>query len=173
MMYELPDTLYETLRLAIKDLELVEQDGDYIIDMSQWHEPDPKLPRDYNYNYDEGRSKKDGSAIQWDCKVCLAGSIMAKTFEVHQGLSLRCGSFPLPIANKLLAIDSIRKGSIGEALYFFYGADEYNRMLDSDGRSALRRLTASTQVPHEYEHNKDKFKKDILDIADKLAQYNL
>ena len=158
MMYELPDTLYETLRLAIKDLELVEQDGDYIIDMSQWHEPDPKL--------------REGS-MQWDCKVCLAGSIMAKTFEVHQGLSLRCGSFPLSIANKLLAIDSIRKGSIGEALYFFYGADEYNRMLDSDGRSALQQLTASTKVPHEYEHNKDKFKKDILDIADKLAQHNL
>ena len=171
MKMELPDTLHETLRLAVKDLELVEQDSDYIVDMTQWHEPDPKLPRDHNY--EKGRLNKDAAGIQWDCKVCLAGSIMAKTFEVHPSLELRCGSFPLPIANKLLAIDSIRKGSIGEALFFFYGADEYKRMLDSDGRSALRQLTASTKVPHEYEHNKDKFKKDILEIADKLAQHNL
>ena len=158
MNVELPDTLHETLRLAIKDLELVEQDGDYIVDMSQWHEPDPKI--------------RDGN-MQWDCKVCLAGSIMAKTFEIDPSLSLSSGSFPSHISGKLLAIDSIRKGSISEALFFFYGADEYIRIEHRDNKAILRRLNASTRLPHDYEHNKNKFKKDVLAIADKLEEYNL
>ena len=55
-MKKLPNKPSELLKVALTDLELVEGDSKYRVDMRNWHTP----------QYDK------------TCEVCLAGSVMAK-----------------------------------------------------------------------------------------------
>lgn len=58
---KLPGQPSKLIRLAIKDLEAVEGDTRYMVDMRFWHLA----------NYDS-------------CHVCLAGSVMAKTLNIPE-----------------------------------------------------------------------------------------
>lgn len=60
----LPTKPSALLRLALEDLEAVEADKKYKVAMGKWHEP-------------------NGA-----CKVCLAGSVLAKTLQVPRNLDL-------------------------------------------------------------------------------------
>lgn len=59
-MTVLPSIPSQLIRLAIKDLKLVEQDNNYEVNMGYWH---------------------SGTNNREQCQVCLAGSVMAKTLE--------------------------------------------------------------------------------------------
>lgn len=86
-MKALPDKISELLKLAMIDLEKVEADPRYKVDMLEWHTP---------------RENK--------CEVCLAGSVLAKSLKIdfkqrYYGLNLS-----EKIDDKLETINSLRMG---------------------------------------------------------------
>ena len=96
-MIALPDKLSELIELAIHDLQAVEKDRRYVVNMCYWHMP------------------MDGV-----CEVCLAGAVMAGTLGVSP-LSLvddPCAEFTESVSRKLLALEAVRKGMVIDALSF-------------------------------------------------------
>lgn len=95
------NTLHELLALAIGDFEKVLEDDRYAINMSSWHAPGP-----------------DGDDR---CHVCLAGSVLAKTFQL--GLDVDADTFETRVwsderlSDRLHALDDLRLGDIRRAYY--------------------------------------------------------
>jgi len=106
---DLPDKPSELLLLALEDLEAVEQDPAYLVDMRHW------ASRNRRYTQ--------------ECSVCLAGSVMVKRlipkqylndldsfqFEpinFHRGFLMGCED----VANKLYAINFFRIGAVEAGL---------------------------------------------------------
>jgi hypothetical protein len=92
--------LHEILRIALDDLKVVEKDPRYKIDMAQWHSPDA----------DE------------TCVVCLAGATLAVSLQVNPDTDF----FDPHISDheagdRLLALDSLRRGEVGNALAHLRG----------------------------------------------------
>jgi hypothetical protein len=105
---ELPNTLHELLYIALCDLEKVEKDPRYRIEMEVWH----------NFN-----------GLNNTCKVCLAGAVLAKTCDIP----LESNSwelFDLPWRH-LRAIDWLRKGYINTAYLILYD-DNYKEEVIRD-----------------------------------------
>lgn len=90
---KLPDKPSKLILLALRDLELVEKDKRYKVKMEYWHQP-----------------------IEKKCYVCLAGSVLAKSFKEPISLLSSPDYFP-GLANKLWALNSFRGGYISEGLY--------------------------------------------------------
>lgn len=95
----LPDKPSALIRLALDDLEKVEKDGRYRVDMTQWHggwRPERDIP----------------------CRVCLAGAVMAKTL----GTNLRASIVPRDSHDgyKLRSLNDFREGRIEDGLHWFY-----------------------------------------------------
>lgn len=99
----LPDLPSAILRLAMADLEKVENDPRYTVHMSDWH------------SLYEG--EEEGETL---CHVCLAGSVMAKTMEVPIDLATDSSFFNLEGTfedwRKLTMLDFLRTGCIAAAL---------------------------------------------------------
>jgi hypothetical protein len=95
----LPDKPSELLKVALADLEAVEGDSRYNIDLLTWHEPN---------EYGDGR-----------CVVCLAGSVMAKSLgadiELDLGPSAEDLGISIATSNKLYALNNFRIGLIRAA----------------------------------------------------------
>lgn len=89
-MDRLPDKPSELLLLALEDLQKVESDPRYVVDMGAWHSPNGK------------------------CRVCLAGAVMAGKLGVTPDQSMTPSR--LPEALKLRALDFLRVGEIDLAL---------------------------------------------------------
>lgn len=96
-MKRLPDKPSDLIRLALHDLELVEQDPRYKVDMGEWHQ-----------SY---RNK---------CEVCFAGAVIAKSIKANYKKRLYPAFFDDDTQQKLLALDSLRTGKIAFGLYYFY-----------------------------------------------------
>ena len=77
--------------LSLDDLELVEQDNNYEVDMDTWHEP-------------------RGTTV-----VCLAGAVMAKTLRVPKD-ELALPKYFGQNQSALVALDHARLGYVGAAL---------------------------------------------------------
>jgi hypothetical protein len=111
MITTLPDLPSELIRLALKDLELCENDNKYFIDMDWWH-----------------CRRFDGS-----CSVCLAGSVMAKTLDTPL-----VNAFPEDFAStgtemKLLALNQFRGGVVKRGLqYLGVVCDEVDNFAPTD-----------------------------------------
>jgi hypothetical protein len=90
-MNELPDKPSELIRVALADLEKCKLDPRYSIDMLSWHQFDKLIGV---------------------CHVCLAGAVMAKTFQCHPELCVNPYNFPREIASKLHALNAFRTGAI-------------------------------------------------------------
>ena len=100
--------LSELLNLALDDIELVNNDYDYAINMNTWH------TREYEHE---------------QCEVCLAGSMLAKTFGFGKGhIESLKGLTTLETRNKLQAIESIRIGDLEDALYLL-GLNEEHKIV--------------------------------------------
>ena len=108
------------LNLALNDLELINKDPNYIINMEYWQKETKGKP----------------------CEVCLAGSVLAKTFKVPRvdiaWLENVTGSKETSdklgigehLINKLKAIDYIRSGDLIMALLHL-GHTEEEEAVDS------------------------------------------
>lgn len=98
----LPDKPSELILVALQDLEKVEKDPLFNVNMSEW----------VFYNSYTHR-----------CHVCLAGAVMMKTLEAR-GYKLPRDAASISPSNfgfkeyqsKLLALDSFRLGDVGEGL---------------------------------------------------------
>lgn len=99
MKSKLPDKASDLLELALNDLEACEQDKEnYQVTMSQWH---------------------TGEDI---CRVCLAGSVIAKSLNIPKWLKTNPDKFDRGIRRKLKALDALRLGDIESALYLLKGS---------------------------------------------------
>ena len=96
------------LSLSLDDFELANKDPNYEINMRIWH------------------TREDGHA---QCEVCLAGSVLAKTFNVDRTYTADDdtlnGLLTQDIMNKLHAIDCMRKGDLLTALWNLNLNEEY------------------------------------------------
>lgn len=94
-MEKLPNKLSELIRVALADLELVEGDPRYQVNMERWHRPDFKKNT---------------------CQVCLAGSVMAKTLEAPADEFKTYGDYTQ--GYKLVALDYVRCGNLHYGLRY-------------------------------------------------------
>lgn len=134
----LPSKPSELLTLALADLAKVERSKRYEVDMTDWHVP-------INKNL---------------CKVCLAGSVLAKSlnypFNKNLGLHLLDDS----IGGKLLALNNFRLGYTVNALTeLSYGQDVLGKVMD-------------VRVP-EYAYDKKAWRKAMLKIVCDLKKLDL
>ena len=83
----LPDTLYELLAAAINDARQLDPQSYYPSSM-RWH-----------YSPTRGH-----------CEVCLAGSVIARTYRSSRNLDILPSMFSFAIYRKLCAIDNMRRG---------------------------------------------------------------
>jgi hypothetical protein len=97
-MKQLPDKLSDLIEVALADLEKVEKDPIYKVDMHKWHDPMPDA---------------EGQPV---CLVCLAGAVMAKTLEAPEFLDSHPGRFDEKTALKLSALNFIRRGWVSSAM---------------------------------------------------------
>lgn len=77
------------IEIALEDLEVVEKNPAYRVDMDVWHYAK------------EGR-----------CSVCFAGAVMANRLGVPSTRSRVCQDFTDATSDRLLALDSFRRGQI-------------------------------------------------------------
>ena len=96
----LPDTLHELLDLALNDFDKVMEDDKYAVNMGGWHL--------------RGYGKKK-------CRVCLAGSVMAKTLAVRRWHDAWPSDYDNDTSRKLFAINDLRLGNLNDAYYYVYG----------------------------------------------------
>lgn len=100
----LPKKASDLIELALNDLEKVQKLKSVRIDMNKWHEP----------------KKKSGV-----CKMCLAGSVMSKTFKTSRKLDLTPGDLKLKklISSAdyaaLSALNDFRAGRVDYGLQCF------------------------------------------------------
>jgi hypothetical protein len=147
----LPNTPSELIRLAIKDLELCEQDSKYVINMVVWY-------------MDEGEH----------CSVCLAGAVMAQELgsELLDTCLAACWDGDLEVgpfevskvfgadcASKLRALNCFGRGFIGEGLDYLGkgGACPVERYMDVES----------------YSVDSVRFKRDIVLVAERLESVGL
>ena len=91
---KLPNKPSALIRIALKDLELCENDGRYCVTMDEcWHEP----------------------TFNGKCNVCLAGSVMAQTLKMPITRLLFTEDLDEE-ENKLIALDCFRQGDIDSGL---------------------------------------------------------
>lgn len=118
-MKKLPTKLHELIYIALHDLEMVEKDPKYSVDMGQWH-----------FYSDQ----KDV------CYVCLAGSVMANTLELARVDTLGPNSimFLEESDDEILehnemcmyALDELRGGEVGNALQALKGFSNNDNFVD-------------------------------------------
>ena len=93
----LPDTLYELLAVAINDARQLNPHA-YCPSSKRWHR----------------------SRMGSHCEVCLAGSIIARTYRSSPNLDILPTMFSLRIRKKLCAIDNMRCGKWLHAYLMLY-----------------------------------------------------
>lgn len=86
-MKTLPNLPSALLNLALDDLELVEKNPAYTIDMMAWHRPNAKT-----------------------CSVCLAGSVIAVSLGKKPTSNVMIGDLSGSDRRKLLALNAMRSG---------------------------------------------------------------
>lgn len=139
----LPDKLSALTRVALKDLEKIEQDQRYVVDMSEWHWMD-----------------KSG-----ECHVCFAGVVMAGTLTSSLYDSLTPVSFDEDTRKKLLALDEMRSGYVQNAVHTLRNVNG----VSEDTLSSAYDL----DTPLNYADDPEWFKARLYEIADKLEAMGL
>lgn len=144
----LPKIPSQLIRLALVDLQRVENDSRYKVDMMTWHEP----------------QIKDTYVL---CSVCLAGSVMAKTLEVPvDHLSFPDASF-VENGKALVALDYFREGLVTRALKCLgFG-------LTDERVVAFRREHPDEVSFAAYKLDPVKFKQQLQGLADHLERRSL
>lgn len=133
---KLPDKPSALIRLALRDLEKCERSPKYKVEMAYWHDPNGK------------------------CKVCLAGSVMAKSLGVGPNQQLHPQDLEdADTQRKLFALNAFRVGGIHGGL---------------EEMGIKRPITLPMTVPREfYKENSTKFKVFMRGVATMLAKEGL
>lgn len=97
----LPDKPSELILVALADLEAVEKDPAYTVDMAKWH-------------------RFEGGT----CFVCLAGAVLAKTVGLYPQETVGPHSVKTEISDKMRALDSFRTGDVAGGLWYLEAEGE-------------------------------------------------
>lgn len=145
-MNKLPEKPSDLITLALDDLEKVEADPLYSVEMGTWHEP--------NSGGWHGKPPV--------CEVCFAGAVMAKTLPVREDhIQIRSMSeFSNYTRCRLYALDSFMRGDINAGLGHMQLSLPEEFKYPWDG-------------VHQYHVNPSHFKQDMRDIADSLKEVGL
>lgn len=146
-MTKLPEKASDMIRLALKDLEAVEKSSDYRINMVEWHRP---------------MESQRGV----ECHVCMAGAVMAQTMREPAGYNVvpSRSQYGWKISNKISALNEFRLGRVFGGLSMFHSHE-----LDLK-RSEFEKLMPSRSHVELYQDDSEKFKSDMLDMANHLEQ---
>ena len=151
--FKMPEKPSAGIRVAIHDLELCEKNPKYVINMNVWHE------RLYN-----DRAKKEL------CEVCLGGSILARKVDDDY---FSHSSADTPLGEKIHAMEYFRRGRIRTGVIEYLETDNYYElgfaMVKEIGKIAMPYMGNWVS----YEGDSNKFKKNLLEIADKLEVIGL
>lgn len=142
-MKKLPNKPSTLIRLAIADLEKIEKNSDYSIDMYDWH-----VSSDQTHN--------------GLCAVCLAGSVIACSLGKPSFKTVFPSHFPKKISRKLFALNEFREGYIKDGLRDF-GISE----------SKISCLRNKQVDVIDYQDNPKQFKKQMRYIAYNLKRAGL
>jgi hypothetical protein len=144
----------KAIRQAIRDLTRVEKSKNYIVDMTNWHEP-------------IGEQYEKGGKPTALCSVCLAGAVMSRitkdpkkdvTPGCFDGIIVKTDSpHGIQLSELLLGLDEFRKG------YIAAGLDRFERNLPWG-------LPEDVDI-QAYEVDAGQFKKDMLALADLLEKF--
>ena len=154
-MYRLPAEPSKLIRVSLEDLEAVEDDPDYRVDMDAWHTP----------------------MFRSECQVCLAGAVMAKRLGVEPDEYIATPTrspFTRKERAQLVALDEFRRGDVYSGLYRLVDAGlvahskvDLVRDADFDPSSAIM-----SHVPA-YGRDPSAFKAAMSRIAQELEEYRL
>lgn len=133
----LPNKLSALIRVSVGDLDKVLADRKYDIDMNGWHYP-----------------TGDGK-----CAVCLAGAVIAKTFDRLPSADVDPDDFGSDDRMRLFALNHVRVGDVAGAL---------------DQMGVGWRPLWSTEVPpHDAYAGGPLFRSWLLDLANRLEEKGL
>lgn len=136
--FNLPDKPSALIIMALEDLEKVEKDPRYVVDMDHlWHGPVYENLAD--------------NAI---CSVCLAGAVMSAGMGTGSNDFCSPENFNEEIGFKLMTINELRKGAVASAF----------RMLCRPRPADLQYVYRIT----EYAKDPARFKADMRDLATTL-----
>lgn len=145
-----PKKLSEAILLALSDLEQIEQNKDYVINMNKWHEP-----------------------IGDKCHVCFAGSVMVNTKKIKKNdfifsPSYKVGQFSKIWQRVFYSLNNIRLGQIDEAIASFYNKNLW-QVSSPTGENELTYNNIINFGMNEnefmYRENPQLFKDFMIDIA--------
>lgn len=146
-MNTLPDKLSDLIDVALRDLEQVEKDKRYVIDMQAWHSP-------------------KGDA----CHICFAGAVMAGTLGKAPDWPHSPCDFDAATSAKLDALDAVRCGAFGAAITDLIDGDVngMSRLMPGEHES----ITTRIGLPHvNYERDPDAFKVWMRKAAEALREH--
>jgi len=140
---KLPEKASDAIRMVVKDLEAIEKDDRYVVDMEVWHKP----------------------SLSGKCHVCMAGAYLARntSAEPYQRT--------YPDYSQQLKVDSfdaLRKYNFELFLDAWIKEDKEIKRLTAILEKVLDIHTYKNPVlslGYFYEHNPDQFKQNILTIA--------
>lgn len=148
-MTSLPKVPSALIRLAINDLEKIETDPAYAVDMSYWHVPHIDTEKRRNI-----------------CHVCLAGSVMANSLKCDATKEVSPSSIDPETKKILWALDSFRMGNLYEAFC-------YLDLIDDDKVHAFLNSKPKSIDVVPYEFSAKGFKDQMRRLADDLESNGL
>lgn len=164
---ELPDKLSELIEVALQDLECVEQDSRYTINMAKWH--DPKVAY---------APPTDDPEQPLACSVCLAGAVIAKRSNIAPTEFVLPALLGPDIKSKLEILDHLRAGQVMNALEESARARaralNTSRVCKPDAdREELWDVFGNTYPITPYGDSPDAFKRDMRVLQELLRKYGL
>ena len=144
----LPNKLSDLILVALSDLKAVEKVKAYKIDMGKWHAL---------------------NSSETACQVCQAGVVMARSLDCPIGSDVTPSDYPRSINRKLIALDSVREGSISDALYLM-GI----KVKTVDQSNLVDELDEGKGVSYSsYDKDPAKYKRYLLQVSKKLKAVGL
>lgn len=140
----------EVIRQAVDDLKKIEKDKRFIINMGCWFGP---------LNAETDENDELILTPKTKCEVCLAGAVIAAAGNNPMEF-IDPDFFSMTVSNKLEALDYFRSGEIAQ------GLERMGYDYSSDKFKYLSKNIDITQ----YDENKVKFKKEMLQLADELER---
>lgn len=147
-----PEKLYQAILIALKDLEAVE--------------------KDYRYNVNMNLTYHSPTSFGLKCNVCFAGSIMAKTLDCPINEVVHPSYFKDQKWNHTFkALDSIRSYDLESAIMEFYQESCYE--IINKHKLYNFNLRKDLDCSITYGVDSKKFKENMLIIAKRLKKIDL
>lgn len=153
---DLPNKLSALLRLALEDLNMVEQSPKYDVDMGEWHRP---VVRQYGDNVPPLHT----------CIVCLAGAVMTRALNEEEQYDPQ--EFDDDTVSKFDALDFLRHGHIEAAYLMLFPATDM--VEEASTIRMLHERGLRSRIITRYAHGPEQFRSQLHKLADDLEKAGL